>query len=141
MTGSMPAPRRRFDGVLFDLLTALLDSWTLWNALAGSEASGRRWRSEYLKRTCRAGAYRPYEVLVSEAAEAVGLPRHAADTLADRYGELQPWPDVRPVLGQLAAAGLRLGVVTNCSEALGRIAAGCVGIALDAAVSAERAGC
>jgi 2-haloalkanoic acid dehalogenase type II len=141
MTGSTPAPQRRFDGVLFDLLTALLDSWTLWNAVAGSAATGRRWRAEYLQRTYRAGAYRPYELLVGEAAEAVGLPRHVADMLADRYGELQPWPDVGAVLGKLAAAGLRLGVVTNCSEALGRIAAGGVGIAFDAVVTAERAGC
>ena len=28
---------RRYDAVLFDLLTGLLDSWTLWNAVAGSE--------------------------------------------------------------------------------------------------------
>jgi 2-haloacid dehalogenase len=32
----------RYDVVLFDLLTALLDSWTLWNAVAGDEDSGRR---------------------------------------------------------------------------------------------------
>src|SRR6516165_11173207 len=42
--------------VLFDLLTALLDSWTVWNATAGSERAGRAWRAEYLRRTygCRA---------------------------------------------------------------------------------------
>jgi 2-haloacid dehalogenase len=34
--------------VLFDLLTALLDSWTVWNAAAGSEQMGRTWRAEYL---------------------------------------------------------------------------------------------
>ena len=28
--------------VLFDLLTALLDSWTVWNAAAGSGAAGTR---------------------------------------------------------------------------------------------------
>jgi 2-haloacid dehalogenase len=26
--------------VLFDLLTALLDSWTIWNSVAGSERAG-----------------------------------------------------------------------------------------------------
>jgi 2-haloacid dehalogenase len=140
MTGPNSPPRRRFDGVLFDLLTALLDSWTLWNDVAGGEAMGRRWRAEYLQRTYRTGAYRPYEVLVAEAAEAIGLPRGVADTLADRYPELKPWPDVRDVLGQLAAAGMRLGVVTNCSEKLGRIAARCVGIDFDVVVTAERAG-
>jgi hypothetical protein len=42
---------RRYDAVLFDLLTALLDSWSLWNAVAGSEDAGRRWRAEYLRIT------------------------------------------------------------------------------------------
>ena len=65
--------RRRFDGVLFDLLTALLDSWSLWNAVAGGAEPGRRWRAEYLQRTYRTGAYRPYEDMVAEAAEAVGV--------------------------------------------------------------------
>jgi len=48
--------------VPFDLLTALLDSWTVWNAAAGSEAAGRAWRAEYLRLTCwhnRAGLVRP----------------------------------------------------------------------------------
>jgi len=31
--------RPRYDAVLFDLLTTLLDSWTLWNAVAGSADS------------------------------------------------------------------------------------------------------
>jgi glutathione S-transferase len=35
--------------VLFDLLTALLDSWTVWNAAAGTEEKGRAWRAEYLR--------------------------------------------------------------------------------------------
>jgi hypothetical protein len=29
---------RRYDAVLFDLLTALLDSWTLWTEVAGEPA-------------------------------------------------------------------------------------------------------
>jgi HAD superfamily hydrolase (TIGR01493 family) len=130
----------RFDAVLFDLLTALLDSWSLWNSVAGSEEAGRRWRAEYLRITYRTGAYRPYEDLVAEAAEAVGMPRRLAADLEDRYGELRPWPGVTETLQALAARSVRLGVVTNCSERLGRIAAGCVGVELDAVVTAERAG-
>ena len=42
--------------VLFDLLTALLDSWSVWNAAAGSEASGRAWRAEYLRLTYGCGS-------------------------------------------------------------------------------------
>jgi 2-haloacid dehalogenase len=45
--------------VLFDLLTALLDSWTLWNAVAGSETGGVVWRGEYLRLTYGCGAYVP----------------------------------------------------------------------------------
>ncbi|MGB9644630.1 MAG: hypothetical protein WCB44_05795, partial [Stellaceae bacterium] len=64
---------RSFDAVLFDLLTALLDSWTLWNIVAGSPEAGRKWRAAYLRRTYGTGAYRPYVALVAEAAAEVGL--------------------------------------------------------------------
>lgn len=131
---------RRYDAVLFDLLTALLDSWTLWNDVAGGADRGRAWRAAYLRITYRTGAYRPYESLVAEAAEAVGLPRHLADDLDARYAALRPWTDAPEVLTQLAAAGLRLGVVTNCSERLGRVAPERTGTRFDVLVTAERAG-
>jgi len=131
---------RRHDAILFDLLTALLDSWTLWNDVAGDADRGRAWRAAYLRITYRTGAYRPYEALVAEAAEAVRLPRRLADDLAARYAELRPWDDAPEVLAKLAAAGLRLGVVTNCSERLGRVAAERVGTRFDVLVTAERAG-
>ncbi|MGU3538050.1 HAD-IA family hydrolase [Methylobacterium sp. A54F] len=131
---------QRFDAVLFDLLTALLDSWSLWNAVAGDAGAGGRWRAEYLRITYRTGSYRPYEALVADAAEAVGLPRRLAADLEDRYGELEPWPGVTETLRTLAGRSVRLGVVTNCSERLGRIAADRVGVAFDAVVTAERAG-
>ena len=131
---------RRYDAVLFDLLTALLDSWSLWNAVAGNEEAGRRWRAAYLQITYRTGTYRSYEHLVAEAAEAVGLPRRLSAELADRYGELRPWPGAPGTLRALSDAGLRLGVVTNCSEQLGRLAADRVGADFAAVVTAERAG-
>jgi 2-haloalkanoic acid dehalogenase type II len=133
-------PEHRCDVVLFDLLTALLDSWRLWNSVAGSAESGGRWRAEYLRRTYQTGAYRPYEGLVAEAAAEVGLPPTLAERLADRYGELEPWPEVRDVLGALRRAGVALGVVTNCSDALAATALSCIGIGFDAVVTAERAG-
>jgi 2-haloacid dehalogenase len=131
---------RVYDAVLFDLLTALLDSWKLWNSVAGSDAAGRRWRAEYLGRTYATGRYRPYEDLVGEAAESVGLPRALAHELAARYAELDPWPEVKDVLRTLHNAGVPLGAVTNCSETLGRIAADRVGIPFTVFVTAERAG-
>jgi 2-haloacid dehalogenase len=130
----------RFDAVLFDLLTALLDSWSLWNAVAGSDEAGMRWRRAYLARTYAAGVYRPYEMLVAEAAAEAGLAPRLADDLAARYGELRPWPGVASELEKLAAAGVKLGVATNCSETLGKVAAHCVGVPFEVVVTAKRAG-
>jgi 2-haloacid dehalogenase len=125
--------------VLFDLLTALIDSWTLWGSVAGDGDDGRRWRAAYLRNTYGEGRYRPYETLVREAAVAVGLPAGLGDELVARYGELTPWPEVPGVLGALCG-NVPLGVVTNCSERLGRIAAARIGIEFDCIVTAERAG-
>jgi 2-haloacid dehalogenase len=138
MSASNPA--RAYDAVLFDLLTALLDSWKLWNSVAGGEAAGGRWRAEYLKITYGTGVYRPYEDLVAEAAHNVGLSRDLATELGARYAELRPWPGVRDALAKLHGAGVPLGVVTNCSEKLGRIAANCVGVPFKVVVTAQRAG-
>jgi 2-haloalkanoic acid dehalogenase type II len=135
----------RYDAVLFDLLTALLDSWTLWDSVAGSKEAGRRWRAAYLKLTYGCGAYRPYETLVREAAEETGLGAHKARELAARWDELQPWDDARvflaPLLERVPRSGrVPLGVVTNCSEALGRRAAALVGVPFQVVVNSERAG-
>src|ERR671932_2410395 len=131
---------RPYDAVLFDLLTGLLDSWTLWNAVARDETQGLRWRREYLRLTYPSGAYRPYETIVAEAAKQAGVPRAWAEQLVDRWDELAPWPEALALLGALARVGLPLGVVTNCSESLGRRAAARVGVDFQVVVTAERAG-
>jgi 2-haloacid dehalogenase len=133
-------PDHRFDAVLFDLLTALLDSWSLWNNVAGNPEDGGKWRADYLRRTYETGAYRPYELLVAEAASEVGLSPALAGQLALRYRELKPWPEAREVLGALRRKGLALGIVTNCSEELGAKAVACTGVAFDVVMTAERAG-
>ena len=130
----------KYDAVLFDLLTALLDSWTIWGEVAGNPDVGRRWRDEYLKITYTEGPYRPYESLVAEAAEAQGLDRVLADQLAARWNEIQPWDEAPDVLRQLSSAGLKIGVVTNCSERLGRVAADQLKVPLDVVITAETAG-
>jgi 2-haloacid dehalogenase len=131
----------RYDAVLFDLLTALLDSWTLWNEVAGDANSGRRWRAEYLRITYATGAYRPYEDLVAEAAEAAGLDRRLAVALDAHYDQLQAWPGVVPVLRRLSAAGVKLSIATNCSRRLGQVAVGRIDVAFDCVITAEEAGC
>lgn len=125
--------------VLFDLLTALLDSWTLWNSVAGSEERGRTWRMAYLKATYGCGTYRPYETLVEEAAIEVGLGKPAAAELEARWSQLQPWPEARAVLAALKPY-YKLGIVTNCSEKLGRIAADLLGVPFDVVITSEQAG-
>jgi 2-haloacid dehalogenase len=134
-TRALPPPR----AVLFDLLTALLDSAALWNAVAGGAEKGRLWREAYLRNTYAVGAYRPYDQLVREAASRVGLPETLADLLVSRYRELTPWPEVNEVLGTLERR-VPLAVVTNCSETLGRIAAARIDVAFEVVVTAERAG-
>ena len=126
--------------VLFDLLTALLDSWTLWNDVAGSEERGRAWRAEYLRLTYGCGSYVPYEQLVQEAAVATGLPAAAADTLEARWLELPPWSGAQNALDALAGR-TKLAVVTNCSIRLGRQAASRLKVRWDCIVTAEEAGC
>jgi 2-haloacid dehalogenase len=130
---------RRPRAVLFDLLTALVDSASLWDAVAGGAETGRPWRAAYLRITYAAGAYSSYEGLVREAAREVGLPELLADRLVSCYRELAPWPEVEPVLTPLGRH-LPLAIVTNCSEALGRVAVDRTGIAFDVVVTAERAG-
>ncbi|MFN0160679.1 MAG: HAD family hydrolase [Burkholderiales bacterium] len=129
----------KYDAVLFDLLTALIDSWTVWNRAAGSEEAGRRWRAEYLKLTYGCGAYRPYESLVAEAAESVGLGAAYADRLEAAWSDLEAWPGVDATLMELKKRH-RLGIVTNCSERLGRAAASRINVPFEVVVTSERAG-
>jgi 2-haloacid dehalogenase len=133
VTGAAP-----FDAVAFDLLTALVDSWSLWADVAGGEAAGRAWRAASLRLVTGQGDYRPYEAIVGEAAAEVGLPGAKALELIARWGELAPWPEVPAVLARLA--GRRLAVVTNCSQRLAALAAAATGGRFEVVVSAERAG-
>lgn len=130
---------KRYEAVLFDLLTALLDSWTVWNRVAGSEEAGRRWRADYLQLTYGCGGYEPYEALVAQAAERTGMPAGAAQNLEAQWRTLPPWDDAPAMLGALAKTH-RLGVVTNCSERLGRAAADLLNVSMDVIITAESAG-
>ena len=127
----------KYDAVIFDLLTALLDSWTLWNGVAGSPEAGLKWRRRYLEITYGCGTYRPYETLVREAARDVGLSEHLGDELERRWGELAPWPEAPTVLAGLPVA---LAVATNCSIRLGRQAADRVGVPFAVVETAESVG-
>jgi 2-haloacid dehalogenase len=125
----------RFGAIIFDLLTALLDSWTLWGDVAGDEEVGARRRRRSLELIYASGAYRPYEEIVAEAAGDAGF----AHELLARWDELQPWPEAPAVLRDLARDH-RLALVTNTSQALAERAAARLGVDVDVLVSAEAVG-
>ncbi len=133
----------RYQAVIFDLLTALLDSWTLWNNAAGSDAAGLRWRKKYLDLTYGCGAYEDYEFLVSESARQANVPGDAADRLIEAWPDLAPWSEAPSVLKTLDGK-VPLGVATNCSRTLGHDAARRLsdqaGITFAAVITAEEAG-
>ena len=131
--------QRRYDAVVFDLLTALIDSWTLWNSAAGSANDGLKWRREYLTLTYAAGPYRDYEDIVRQAAARAGLEAACAEQLFAQWAELPPWPETRSVLSALAER-VPLGVATNCSRTLGSAAVACTGGRFAAVVTAESVG-
>ncbi len=130
----------RFRAVTFDLLTALLDSWSLWGEVAGDAELGSRWREAQLRLVARSGAYRPFETIVAEAAQEVGIQEDCVQQLLDRWDELRPHPDVAAVLSRLRQADLKLLVLTNCSQRLAQIAARNVPVRWDTVISAEQAG-
>ncbi|CEJ91038.1 hypothetical protein VHEMI06778 [[Torrubiella] hemipterigena] len=134
---------RQPKAVVFDLLTALLDSWTLWDQStpSGTHDEGMLWRQRYLEVTFGTNKYVPYESLVAKAAQDVGLPSSAPEALLANWRQLKPWPEVPGVLERLKAKGYKLGVVTNCSVRLGRIAAHQAGQGIfDAVVTGEESG-
>ena len=126
----------RYRAIGFDLLTALLDTWTLWSAVAGDRALGTRWHAAS-QALLRGHAYQAFERIVRDSATEVGIPPAKADELLRRWGEFEPWPDVPAVLAALG--GTTRFIVTNCSRDLGTRAAQRAGT-FDLVMTAEEAG-
>jgi 2-haloacid dehalogenase len=101
----------RYDAIGFDLLTALLDTWSLWKAIAGDPDLGMRWHGAS-QALLRSRPYRPFEDIVRDSAREVGVSAVRAEEMLRRWGEFAPWPDTPEVLRQLG--GRRLFIVTNC---------------------------
>ena len=127
-----------FNAIAFDLLTALVDSWTLWANVARGGELGRLWRTTSLRIITSAGVYQPYEEMIRRAAVEVGLAPARTDELIARWAEIKPWPETPAVLGRLRQR--RLAIVTNCSQRLAEIAAAATGGIFEVVMSAERAG-
>jgi len=108
-------------------------------APTGDVATGRRWRKRYLDVIYAAGAYRPYEALVMEAAALEGVPPSAPAALLRIWDDIAPWPEA-PTASKRLSQDFTLGVVTNCSNNLAARAVASLGVPLSVSVAAERAG-
>jgi 2-haloacid dehalogenase len=136
----MPVERKTpYEAIVFDLLSALLNSWKLWNEIAGSDEVGLRWRKGYIQITYAAGTYRPYEEIIRQAAAVENVPNDRAEKLIESWDRLEPWPETKEVLRRLERQ-VALAVVTNCSEALAKIAVERTRIHFAVVVSAAQAG-
>jgi 2-haloacid dehalogenase len=126
----------RVDGLLLDLLMAVMNSIDVWSAAAGHPRRGLAWRDAATARMAGGGDYVPYEELVADAAADVGLPRNAAALLVQRWSEMEPWSDA----AALARLSLPFGFVTNCSTSLALLAARRSGLRPRFVLAAEEAG-
>src|SRR5947207_12783100 len=84
-----------YAAVGFDLLTALLDTWTLWADVAGDRALGMRWHAASQERL-RGKRYRPFEEIVGASAAQVVIDPHHSSALLPPRGPLAPGPDLPP---------------------------------------------
>ena len=125
-----------YRAVGFDLLTALLDTWSVWAEVAADRALGMRWHGAS-QELLRGKSYRPFEDIVRDSARSIGISEAKAEAMLGRWGDFQPWPDVRSTLERLE--GHTRFIVTNCSRELGRRAAAGAG-KFDLVMTAEEAG-
>ena len=131
--------KSKYNSIVFDLLTGLIDSWSLWNEIAGSELKGRDWRSRYLQITYKTFEYKKYEDLVLLSAQQAGLKNTNAFKLIDEWERLKPWPEVNMVLNKLKDK-FALGVATNCSIKKGNEAIELIDVKFNSTVTAEEVG-
>jgi 2-haloalkanoic acid dehalogenase type II len=124
---------RRFDFATFDCYGTLVD-WEggIGRALAseagreGIEVSPSAAFEAYFgaEKEVESGAYRSYRTVLAEtagrAAGALGwtLRPERADALADSLPSWSPFPDTNAALERLAAAGVRLGILSNVDDDL-----------------------
>ena len=129
----------RYDTVVFDLLTGLIDSWSLWNEVAGCKKMGHKWRSRYLEITYETFEYKKYEDLVLLAAKDVGLNKELAKNLFKKWNFLRPWPETNEIL-KLISQKYLIGFATNCSIQKGEEAMNVIDINFNFYVTAEEVG-
>jgi 2-haloacid dehalogenase len=124
-------------GVLFDLLMAIMNSLDVWSAVAGDREHGLAWRDAVTARMQSSQVYVPYEALVEEAADEIDLSSGVASDLFDRWASMEPWPDADAV----RRLELPYAFVTNCSTELATKAVERSSLEPAFTLSAEEAGC
>ena len=129
----------KYEAVVFDLLTGLINSWSLWNEIAGSDLTGQKWRSRYLEITYNTFQYQDYEKLVLQAARDVGFSESKAANLFDEWDRLSPWLEAEEVLNKIRKKYL-IGIATNCSIVRGNKAINTMIVKFDFSVTAEEVG-
>jgi 2-haloacid dehalogenase len=128
--------REPVQGVLIDLLMAVMDSLAVWTRAAGDSRRGLAWRDAVTARMVAHPSYEPYEDLVVTAAREVGLPVTAPSDLFGYWPQMLPRPDA-PSLARLTVP---YAFVTNCSHRLAEIATRESGLRPLFTLSAEEAG-
>jgi 2-haloalkanoic acid dehalogenase type II len=131
-----PIARPPVEGVLLDLLMAVMDSTAIWAAAAGDRGRGLRWRDAVTAEMILGPRYTPYEELVVAAATEVGISRGKASALFEGWRTMAAWPDAS-VISRLAVP---YAFVTNCSQSLADTAAECSGLQPRFTLAAEAAG-
>jgi 2-haloalkanoic acid dehalogenase type II len=128
-----PTAGRRFDVVTFDCYGTLID----WEAGIGGWFEKAAARSRFpldrrraldlyarIEPAVEAEAFRPYREVLAEAARRTGeemgwrLSDQETRGLAASLPDWQPFPDTNPALRRLAAAGYRLGILSNVDDDL-----------------------
>ena len=126
----------RGDGLLLDLLMAVMNSIEVWQRATPGRSTGLEWRDAVTTRMAAAGRYTDYERIVRNAAAELRLPADSPDRLFAEWESMEPWPDA----GTLADVGVPYAFLTNCSTRLAEAAARRSGLGPQFVLSAERSG-
>lgn len=91
------------EAIAFDLLSALLDSPTLWERMTIPPQLGRTWHFITLQTIASTGAYTPYVDILHQTATELDVPPQAVNRLlkaghrssrgSTRTGSWPGWPD------------------------------------------------
>ena len=145
---------RAYDVITFDCYGTLID-WEsgIRDAFAAAAATGPpvdldRALALYLEieRVVEAEAYRSYRALLTETVRRITtrlgwrLPESRAGFLADSLPNWPPFADTNPALRRLAAAGYRLGILSNVDDDLLAWTRRHFGVRFDIVVTAQQVG-